>query len=154
MTHRHDDTSDSPRQGLRDNGAASASELREFLTRMHGKPPQEVLGLIAQSGLAKAMFLSTLITLALITAMTAVPFAMNRMSGTAAAAAKAAPGKPSGDQAKTEATTFATDLAKTAPSNPQESALSKLGVGDTKTAPKNVNPLESRADDILKGIDK
>src|SRR5207249_3289066 len=76
------------------NGAASAAELRECLTRMHGKPPQEVLGLVAQSGLARAMFLSTLITLAVVAVLTAVPFALNRATGSATAAtAKGAPEK-------------------------------------------------------------
>jgi hypothetical protein len=131
---------------------------------MRGKPPQEVLGLIAQSGLARAMFLSTLITLALLAVTTMVPFAWNKATGGGAqqAAAKAAPAKRGASStdgeagaAKTESaatSTAASTPAKTA--DPKEAALSKLGVGDTKTAPRTVNPLEGRADDILKDFDK
>ncbi len=162
MTHPHDDPSQAPLHGMRANGAASAAELREFLSRMRGKPPQEVLGLIAQSGLARAMFLATLITVALLAVTTVVPFVWNKATGGTAqqAASKAAPEKRGGSQgsgeqatgAKTDAASAAAESGKTA--NPKEAALSKLGVGDTKTTPRNVNPLEGRADDILKDFDK
>jgi hypothetical protein len=159
MNSPYDDPSNAPLRGMRDNGAASAAELREFLSRMRGKPPQEVLGLIAQSGLARAMLLSTLITLAVLAVTTIIPFALNQMSGgRQEAAVKAAPQKSapaSGEQSGTAKTDVADSTAapeKTA--DPKEAALSKLGVGDSKTAGRNVNPLEGRADDILKDFDK
>jgi len=164
MTYPHDEPSDSSRRGIQTNGAASAAELREFLARMRGKPPQEVLGLIAQSSLARAMFLSTLITLALLAVTTVIPFAWNKATGGAQqAAAKAAPEKRGASQsggeqagaARTESAASSTAAATSAKAaDPKEAALSKLGVGGTKTAPGSVNPLEGRADDILKDFDK
>ena len=153
--------SDDPRPGrLRENGAASVAELREFLSKMRGKPPQEVLGLIAQSGLARAMFLSTLIMVALLLVTTALPFAWNRVMGKPDT--KSAVQNQSGDQAgKTTAqspsgqqTDVSSAAAAAKTSDPKEAALGKLGVGETKTAPRNTNPLEGRADDILKDFEK
>ncbi len=163
MTYPHNDPSEAPRRSMRANGAASAAELREFLSRMRGKPPQEVLGLIAQSGLARAMFLSTLIVLALLAVTTVIPFAWNKATGGAQqAAAKGTPesrgagqtGNEPGGAAKTDATASSTASATAAKTpDPKEAALNKLGVGEAKKAG-NVNPLEGRADDILKDFDK
>jgi len=59
---------------LKANSSATYDELSEFVSQMHGKSPQEVLGLVAQSGLAKGIFLSTVICAVLVVAFTVGPY--------------------------------------------------------------------------------
>jgi hypothetical protein len=156
------DPADAPRRGLRGHGSASLSELREFIAKMRGKPPQEVLGMIAQSGLARAMSLATLLVLLMVVVGTAVPFAWNQITGQPGKSGKAAqavssPTDKSAESAKEPAKTGSAGAETTEPKakrDPKEAILDKLGIGETKTAPKGINPLEGRTDDILKDLDR
>ena len=51
------------------HGAATVGELREFLTKMKGKSPQEIIGAIAQSRLFSGLVWSTLIVGAMMLAL-------------------------------------------------------------------------------------
>ena len=44
---------------LKKDGSASLAELKEFVGRMHGKSPQEMLGTVAKSRLAICILIST-----------------------------------------------------------------------------------------------
>jgi hypothetical protein len=47
-------------QRVKEQGTASVAELREFVSRMHGKSPQEMLGVVAQSRLAVSIIVSAI----------------------------------------------------------------------------------------------
>ena len=44
---------------LKSDAGATAAEIREFLGQMRGRSPQEMIGLVAESGLTRSMFLAT-----------------------------------------------------------------------------------------------
>ena len=68
MDHTRDRLSEPPARGgvandlhkLRTNGAASAAELREFLSSIRGKSPEDALGAFASSNLIQALLISTI----------------------------------------------------------------------------------------------
>lgn len=56
------------------NGSASVAELREFLGGLHGKSPQEVIGIVSNSLLVQSMILATLATAAILAIFTVGPY--------------------------------------------------------------------------------
>lgn len=58
---------------LKEDSQASMSELREFLGEMKGKSPTEMLGKVAQSHLARAMFLAIIGLSVFLIVFTVVP---------------------------------------------------------------------------------
>lgn len=145
---------------LKESGAASAGELREFIQQLRGRRPQEVLGLVAQSGLAQACFVSSLGTLVLLAILTAGPYAWGKMfprpvkAPAAAAAAAPAPTQP---QPAAQGGSAATG-AETAPAGDNtpppgtEKAMQEMGIGETKITDPRSNPLEDKGDDLLKDL--
>lgn len=152
---------------LKTNGAATAEEMRDFLKRLKGKSPQEVLGTVAQSSLIQSVITAACGFAALIVAFTVVPFVWGKM----APAEKKGAAKPQA-AAKVEPAqnaSTANPVATGAPvagdpgagsakpasaektSKADEDLLDKLGVGETKLSDPNKNPLD-RKDDLLKEI--
>lgn len=149
--------------------AASGDELREFLQQCRGKSPQEVLGLVAQSGLVRATCTAAVGCVILVAVFTILPFAWGRTFGrTASTARAAATGKPaqqSEDVPSGEASAAAPergpkpgsaadtpaahlDAAGQPPPTGSEAILEKLNM-DSEAVDPNVNPLEDTADDLL-----
>ena len=62
---------------LKQDGAASLAEVREFMTEMRGKGAGEVLGALAQSNLLRAFLLSALACGVFLVVFTAVPYAFS-----------------------------------------------------------------------------
>lgn len=88
---------------LHQNGAATAREIREFVGQLRSKRPQEMLGVVAHSGLAQSIGVSAVGFLLLIALLTVGPYAWGKVFGTAPkakpeVAAKEAPDE-SADQA-------------------------------------------------------
>ncbi len=156
MYDPHQDDFQPPPRGLRENGAATARELTDFLAKMKGKPPQEVLGVIAQSGLARGLMLSTVAIALLLLVGTAAPFAWSHLTGGSSDAKQSANDsaeKNDGEaDTKTEDPPTVADDAKTSKQqgDPKEDILDKLGIGETKTGPKTFNPLDDKNDDLFK----
>ena len=151
---------------LRANSAAATGELREFLSRMRGRSAAEVLDCVSSSGLFKGLISASIAMLILIAVLTVGPYFWSQISGgessDSAAAAEVLPKAPA-DAASAETATAA-DTANPAPSGtpavdplapatPPAGAADTLGIGETKQAPPDVNPLESSTDDLLKGLD-
>lgn len=150
---------------LRQSSTAVASELHDFLSRMEGKSPREVLGTIATSGLGRSLVTATFAFAVLTAVFTVGPYfwgmlidggdeteiaAQEETTPAAAQAAGAKPAQPAeGQPAATQADAAGVNLNK----GNGEEIIDKLGVGDTVTAPLNVNPLESATDDLLEGLD-
>lgn len=119
--HKHRTTADplqplgGPRRDverLRRDGAATIAEIREFVAQMHGKDPQEVLGLVATSGLFLNLVLSTVLMSALVAVLTVVPYLWTNY----ASAEQPAPKKAPAAATATAAPAKAGDAA--APANP------------------------------------
>jgi len=69
---------------LQADGAASAEELREFLGQLKGKSPQEMLGIVAESGLVKGMVAATIGTVVVLFVFTIGPWAYAELAGESA----------------------------------------------------------------------
>lgn len=134
----------------REGAFASAAELREFVQNMRGKSPQEVLGAVANSGLAQGVALATLGTAILMAVFTIGPYFLypkappKPVQAEAAATAESA---ATSDVAASGPSEKAERVGKDAASNAQQT-LDKMGENETKTADPNVNPLDN-LDDLL-----
>lgn len=128
---------------LRDNSRATVSEIQAFLRELKGKSPQEMLGVVAHSGLFRSLILSTGVVAGGILLFTAIPYFMGGEEKPAPVAEKPAP---------TEAPVETPQPAEPA-AEPAPDPLSKLGVGEELSAPPNTNPLENKEDDFLKDLE-
>jgi hypothetical protein len=152
---------------LRANSAAATGELREFLSRMRGRSAAEVLDCVSSSGLFKGLISASIAMLVLIAVLTVGPYFWSQISGgessDTAATADAESQAPAADATSETATapadgaspaaTVAPATDPLAPTTPPAGAADTLGIGETKQAPLDVNPLESSTDDLLKGLD-
>lgn len=149
---------------IRSDGAATAAELRDFARQIRGRRPQEVLGLVAQSGLARATSSAAVGTLLLLVLLTVVPYGIaktfpERKPVAAQPAASqseqpqpgAAAQSAGQDRAAAETNTAAGGAGQTEPSVDAD-VLEKLGVGETRQANPDTNPLEDAGDDLLKDL--
>ena len=130
------------------NRQAIHAELREFLSQMRGKSPKEMLGAVASSNLLQSTITATAATTAAIVILTLVPFAIGKLAGT--------PDRTANDPAaetQDPATPLATPPEPAIDSANTPNAAEALGIGESKSAPENVNPLESTTDDLLEGLE-
>ncbi len=128
---------------------AAAAELREFLAQMRGKSPKEMLGAIASSNLAQSTLAATAAISAAIAIFTVLPFGVKKMFGKSPAPSSlAAPAQAEGTSLETPA-----EPSLDPDTDGKGKAASKLGIGESKEAPANVNPLESSTDDLLDGLE-
>jgi len=146
-------------KNLQTHGTATIAEVREFLAQTRGKSTQEVLGLIAQSGLVKSTILSAMLIAGLIGFLTVVPFAWNIATGNTKGRPKPKPAETavdttsaatasSAESPTTEPTGVATNDDTTG-----DPALDAMGIGDAKPADPKKNPLEDSLDNLLDKID-
>ena len=145
-------------RNLKDNGAASASELADFLAQLRGKRPQEVLGVVAHSGLTRGMLTATAFVAVVLAVFTVTPYAWSKIF---ADKAKVAADKPATREAAKPQAEAAPDQASADPAQPaapvaaspsQAEIIQKLGVGEARQSDPLVNPLENRTDDLLKDL--
>ena len=127
---------------------AATAELREFLAQMRGKSPSEMLGAIASSNLVQSTLIATAAITATIVILTVIPFGWKRTLGKAEETAAVAPAEVP-DANKALETPAEPDLDSAGKGD----AAGKLGIGESKDAPANVNPLESSNDDLLEGLE-
>ena len=158
---------------IRTNGAASAAELMDWLAKMKVKSPRDVLGAVANSNLFKSVVQATVLVLVLIAVFTVLPWMLGDKrsegvaSGTGSGSIEAAGGDANTAGDRGESTSLDTgegEGAVVAPTTDpeqmpeinlsgKEAVADKLGVGESKEAPANVNPLEASADDLLDGLE-
>src|SRR5688572_7177489 len=123
---------------LQENGSASAAEMAEFLAHLRGRRPQEVLGIVAQSGLTRGITIATIWTLVFMAVFTAGPYFWSKKSpAEAKPIAKQAPAatKPA-EAAPVEqpAPVAPAAAAPTTPDVPSKDVLDKLGIGEAKSS--------------------
>jgi hypothetical protein len=129
---------------LKGNSRATVQELQAFLRELKGKSPQEMLGVVSSSHLARALILSTGLVAGGILLFTAIPFFLGGKEAPAPVATHTPPPPVAAPPAVPE-------VSPQAP--PKPDAPSKLGVGDELAAPPNKNPLENKGDDFLKDLE-
>lgn len=145
-------------QQLQTDGQASAAELREFLGHLKGRSPEEVMGVVAQSGLIQSTVLATVGCVVLLAVCTIVPYALKDSPSDVKEQAAPTVG---GESAPTDAerTVDATDSVAprdqaTNSSEPDlERAAEAMGIGGAAEADPNKNPLDSKLDNLLDGIE-
>lgn len=137
--------------------SATAAELREFISSMKGKSPQEMLGSVAQSGLVRATTEATIWTLVLMAGFTLVPYFMKSKDAKAgpqpAAATAKKDDKVDASKASAQASKESTDTSASAdkPSDVQRAAKA-MGLDETKTADPKLNPREKDLDSLLDAV--
>lgn len=136
----------------REGAFATTAELREFVHHLRGKSPQEVLGAVANSGLAQGVGLASVGTAIVMAVFTVGPYLVYGKPSTPAAkkeaaTAAAAPVTDTTAAATAHATDKEAPASKDAASNAQQT-LDKMGESETKQADPKVNPLDN-LDDLL-----
>lgn len=127
---------------LKGNSRATVQELQAFLRELKGKSPQEMLGVVAASQLARSLVLSSTLVCGGILLFTAIPYFLGDDPKEApAAAAEPAP------------VVAPPAVAEKPPMEAKPDPLSTLGVGEELTAPPGQNPLENKSDDFLKDLE-
>ncbi len=135
-------------QRLKEDGGASLAELREFVGNMHGKSPQEMLGVLAQSRLAINIAISAVGCAVLMIAWSALAFywpgsnddsAKKQMAEKTSSQSNLAPTKTS-PAATTKTTIAATGTGKTGKAKSSDIAK-RLGIKETKTGVPNLDNL-------------
>ncbi len=61
---------------LKTNSAATAEELREFVSGLKGRSPQDVLGIVSETGLFKGVVQATVGCIVLLAALTVIPWTL------------------------------------------------------------------------------
>lgn len=134
-------------QNVKSNGSASLGELREFLNKLHGKSPQEVIGIVSASMMVQSMLIATAATILIMLVFTVWPYLTEGPHGKPVAKKPAAP-PPS---AAAEATPAAPVAATV--NQPDAAAADKaLGSDEAKPADPGSNPLDRP--DLDKLLDK
>jgi hypothetical protein len=141
---------------LKRHGGMSLSELRDFIKQLHGRKPSEVLGIVSSSALIRAMVESTVYLGIGILVLTIIPFMMADDKGKPVAAADSSPS--SGSEATPPVASAVTDTAArsttpdgTVSAEDAGKAVDVMGLGETKTADPNKNPLDN-IDNLLDDV--
>ncbi|MCA9175304.1 MAG: hypothetical protein KDB14_12540 [Planctomycetales bacterium] len=140
----------------------SLAELRDFMGRLKGKSPQEVLGEVATSGLVRSTTVAAIGFLVVILSLSVGAHywkqAFPKSSGaTAATSSKKTDDDQPGNTAANESAATTPSGGAASPATPAEPAtklsgdptLDNLGIGETKDADPKKNPLESTLDNLL-----
>ncbi len=130
---------------LKANSNATVSELKEFLSQLRGKGPQEMLGVVASSQLFRATILSIILVTGTISALTAIPYFFGE---------KPVPDPEPVTEAATPAPTPVPPVPEPNITDPEKPVnLAPLGVNEQLPAPPNSNPLEDKGEDFLKDLE-
>lgn len=144
-------------QQLRGHSSATAAELREFLGQLKGRSPQEVMGIVAQSSLFRGITTATIACAVLLVIFTVGPYVIyggpNAQIPQKTVATSVVPADSDADAAADQST-------ETAPTEQDDStkpdlakAAQAMGIGETAEAAPDKNPLDSKLDNLLDGIE-
>jgi hypothetical protein len=131
----------------------SLSELRDFLGTLHGKSPQEVIGIVSTSLLVQSMLIAVAGTLGILLIFTLGPYLVYGPPQEKAAKKPAAPASPADSPAAVAPT--ATSGEAPAAGQPDAAAAAKaMGIDEAKPADPGKNPLDGpNLDKLLDGVD-
>jgi hypothetical protein len=137
---------------LKVDSSATMEELREFLGQMHGRSTQEVLGLVAQSGLASGIVTATVGCAVLLVVFTVGPYLF--YGGEEAKAKEAAAAAATAEtESETDSTATAEGEGEGEALTDQEKAAKAMGIGETKVLDPNKAPMNDPLDNLLEGVD-
>lgn len=145
-------------KNLKETGAASMEELREFLKTLKARNPQEVIGIVKASLLIQSLAISCVGTVVMMAVFTVGPYMIYGPNkpptpgGKPAAAVAAAPdvNKPADGTAAAPANSTGTPSAGTPDA---EKAAKAMGLDETKPADPKKNPLDKPdLDKLLDGL--
>jgi hypothetical protein len=149
---------------LRAGSAASLAELREFLTRLKGRKPQEVIGIVSASLLVQSMATALLIVLGLLVVFTVGPFLVygppepkksasvpTSASPDVATEVSAEGGVPA---AASDSTAAISEAPQVAGEPDPKKGSAAMGLDEAKQADPAKNPLDGpNLDKLLDGLD-
>lgn len=141
-------------RSVHSNGSVSLGELREFLGTLHGKSPQEVIGIVSTSLLVQSMLIAVAGTLGILLIFTLGPYLIygppQEKVARKPAAAAASPTESSAPAAAS-----ATSGEAPAAGQPDAAAAAKaMGIDEAKPADPGKNPLDGpNLDKLLDGVD-
>ena len=139
------------------NSKAVVGELREFLANLKGKSPKEMMGAVAESNLVQSLLISTLAMAILVFSLSAIPYYFKQRAELIQAVQKARESLEKTKEAEanpsvSEETSSGEGTENTeAPKTAEQKTAEILGVGEV--ADPNANPLDSKGDDLLDGLD-
>lgn len=127
---------------LQTDGNASIGELREFMGRMQGKSPQEMLGVVAQSRLAMSIVWSTVGCAVLLMVLTVGPYLLKPAAADNKSDAKKSKQSASVNNNTGGGTPAVAGKTGNVPPTKTSDIAKKLGHTDTKTGtPDNLEKL-------------
>lgn len=140
------------------SSSAAVEEIRSFLNEMQEKSPEEVLGLPTSSQLPRLTFLAALATLVLLVVTTGGMYGLQLLRGTPVVATPAQTepepvAETVANPVATEEATPGTDQGAESETVDPDAAIQAMGIGESKDADADANPLESGIDDLLKGLE-
>ena len=140
-------------RSVKHNGAASITELREFIGSLKGRKPQEAMEIASSNGLIRGLMISTIGFLVVLFVFTAIPFYLHEDEVVTQQGFTPTSSNAQGSNSAADAgTQVGTDSSQN-PTAQGEELLDKLQVGETKTADPDANPLDSQYNDLLDGIE-
>ncbi len=140
-------------RNLKEHGGASLSELKEFLSNLRGRSPQEVIGIVKTSLLIQSLVIATVATVAFLFVFTVAPYMIwgpqvaQKPKKPQPVAAQPATPIPANTAAKTE-----TKSDGTPSSENTAKAVKAMGMDETKAADPKANPLDRETDKLLDGL--
>jgi hypothetical protein len=146
---------------VRAGSAASLAELREFLTQLKGRKPQDVIGIVSASLLVQSMATALGIVLGILAAFTVVPYLLygppqpKQPASAQASASRDAEQASHGEAPAVDNTAEAPSQSSSPPSEPDlQKGSSAMGIDEAKQADPSRNPLDSPdLDKLLDGLD-
>ena len=152
-------------QTKRNVSAASLAELREFMARLKGRRPQDVIGIVSASLLVQSMIQAAVAVLGIMVVFTLGPYLIYGSPQPKAVAPKSAMTNGATAVGGTESNAMPskvgveTDTNSLTPVNDVppniEKATKVLGLDETKAADPKTNPLDSpNLDKLLDGLDR
>ena len=140
-------------QSVRHNGVASLTELCEFIGSLKGRKPQEVMGDVASNGLVQGVLLSTVGFVVILLVFTVIPFFMADEESVAQKEDSSTVTTASEETPQQQEETQETDQQTPAPEEGTgDVVLDNLGIGETKDANPDENPLGDKFNDLLEGV--
>ena len=140
-------------RSVKHNGAASITELREFMRSLKGRKPQEAMEIASNNGLIRGLVISTIGFLVVLFVFTLIPFFLDEDEVVTQQGITPTSENAGTQGSKSNAgTEDQTDSSQT-PTAQGEELLDKLQIGETKTADPDANPLDSQFNDLLDGIE-
>ena len=124
-------------KNLKANSAATAGELRQFLSEMRGQTPKEMLGSIAQSSLVRSVTLSAVAIFALLLAVSTIVYAVRDKNPEEIKKKETAETSPNKTGSATNAIVAGTPTGTN----------DVLGINQSKPGkPKEMNPFDTKGD--------